>query len=177
MTSHEREPHGLPRWAERMLAALTPAVLHDAVLGDLTERYARVRSDSGAWRARLWLWTELVRCRPVALRLEARRARLVEGRGNRRRRGMAAWWLDLLARDAKQGARSMVRAPAFTAAAVLTLGLGTGAATAVFSLVHGVVLRPLAFRDPERLVMLWETNREKQLHREPLSPVNFLDYR
>jgi putative ABC transport system permease protein len=80
-------------------------------------------------------------------------------------------------RDLRFGLRALLRAPGFTAAAVLALGLGTGAATAIFSVLNGVVLRPLPYSQPDRLVMLWETNQEKHLEHEPLSPVNFLDYR
>jgi putative ABC transport system permease protein len=65
----------------------------------------------------------------------------------------------------------------FTAAAVVTLALGTAAAIAVFSLVYGVVLRPLPYAQPDRLVTLWEASRERGLANEPVSPVSFLDYR
>jgi putative ABC transport system permease protein len=82
-----------------------------------------------------------------------------------------------LRKDLRHGARLLFRSPGFALAAVITLALGTGAAIAVFSLVYGVVLRPLPFGDPDRLVMLWEANRERDLAHEPLSPVNFLDYR
>ena len=85
--------------------------------------------------------------------------------------------MDTFVRDLRYAFRSLLRAPAFTTAAVLALGLGTGAAAGVFSLLDGVVLRPLRYTQPERLVMLWETNREKGLEHEPVSPVNFVDYR
>ena len=60
---------------------------------------------------------------------------------------------------------------------VLVLGLGTGAATTVFTIVDAVVLRPLPYRASDRLVTLWDSNAEKGLAHDPISPVNFMDYR
>jgi len=79
--------------------------------------------------------------------------------------------------DIRFAFRTLRRAPSFTFAAVLALGLGTGSAAAVFSLLRGVVFRPLPYAAPDRLVMLWETNHAKGLEHEQLSPVNFVDYR
>jgi putative ABC transport system permease protein len=67
--------------------------------------------------------------------------------------------------------------PAFALIVVLVLGLGTGAATVVYTIVDSVVLRPLPYRAPERLVKFWDTNREKGLNHDPFSPVTFLDYK
>lgn len=67
--------------------------------------------------------------------------------------------------------------PAFALLTVLVLGLGTGAATVVYTIVDAVVLRPLPYSQPERLVRLWDTNPEKNLTRDPISPVTFMDYR
>jgi putative ABC transport system permease protein len=67
--------------------------------------------------------------------------------------------------------------PTFALITVLVLGLGTGAATTVFTVVDAVVLRPLPYRAPDRLVTLWDTNAEKGLAHDPISPVNFMDYR
>ena len=67
--------------------------------------------------------------------------------------------------------------PAFVIVTVLVLGLGTGAATTVFTVVDSVVLRPLPYSEPDRLVTLWDTNAEKGLAHDPISPVNFMDYR
>ena len=67
--------------------------------------------------------------------------------------------------------------PTFALVTVLVLGLGTGAATTVFTSVDAVVLRPLPYRASDRLVTLWDSNAEKGLAHDPISPVNFMDYR
>jgi putative ABC transport system permease protein len=67
--------------------------------------------------------------------------------------------------------------PLFVLITVLVLGLGTGAATVVYTIVDSVVLRPLPYDDPDRLVKLWDTNSEKGLNHDPISPVTFMDYR
>ncbi len=77
--------------------------------------------------------------------------------------------------DLRYAARTLGRSPGFTAAAVLTLALGIGANAAVWSVVHAVLLRPLPYPHPERLVMLWET--APQVPRDSFSGPDFLDYR
>lgn len=73
--------------------------------------------------------------------------------------------------------RQLRQHPRFALATMLVLGLGTGAATTVFTIVDSVVLRPLPYRAPDRLVTLWDTNHEKGVAHDPVSPVNFMDYR
>lgn len=67
--------------------------------------------------------------------------------------------------------------PTFALVTVLVIGLGTGAATTVFTIVDSVVLRPLPYAQPDRLATLWDTNYERGLAHDPISPVNFMDYR
>src|SRR6476620_7967174 len=85
--------------------------------------------------------------------------------------------MDTLLSDIRFAIRSLLRSPTFALTAVLALGLGIGSTAGVFSLLEGVVLRPLPFRQPDRLVTIWDTNREKAVAHEPISPVTFHDYR
>lgn len=77
--------------------------------------------------------------------------------------------------DLRHAARGLARTPGFTAAAVVTLALGLGANTAIFSVVDAALLRPLPFRDPERLVLVWETMGDWKTRW--VAPANFLDWR
>src|SRR5581483_10353479 len=79
--------------------------------------------------------------------------------------------------DLRFGARMLVKHPGFTAVAVTALALGIGANTAIFSIVHAALLRPLPYAQPEQLVMLWERNLTRGLDQSQVSPVTYCDWR
>ena len=79
--------------------------------------------------------------------------------------------------DVRYALRMLIRNPGFTLISVLALGLGIGANTAIFSVVNSVLLRPLPFKDPERLAMIWEKNIPRSRDRNVVSPANYLDWR
>ena len=79
-------------------------------------------------------------------------------------------------RDLAYGGRLLIARPGFTAVAVLTLALGIGANTAIFSVVHAMLLAPLPFPDPERLVMLWEADVADETARYIVAAPNFQDW-
>jgi MacB-like periplasmic core domain len=85
-------------------------------------------------------------------------------------------WLDEAARDFHHALRMLQRSPGFTAVAVLTLALGIGANTAIFSVVNSVLIRPLPYHNPSGLVMVWETNSQHPNPHNTVAPPNFLDW-
>ncbi len=107
---------------------------------------------------------------------DARRAALVEVGGIERvkddvrdvRSGAA---IETTMRDLRYAARTLVRKPGFTVVAVIALALGIGATTAIFSVVNGVLLRPLPFDAPDRLVAILHDGRN------PVAPANYLDWK
>jgi putative ABC transport system permease protein len=78
--------------------------------------------------------------------------------------------------DVRYALRKLLKSPGFTGIAVLTLALGIGANTAIFSVVNAVLLRDLPFPQSDRIVTLWENNTIDGLERDDVSPANFLDW-
>ncbi len=84
--------------------------------------------------------------------------------------------MDTLINDIRYGLRGLVKRPGFTVVALITLALGIGANTAIFSLINAVLIRPLPFPEPDRLVWTWGNIRNGG-NRASVSPLDYLDYR
>ena len=85
-------------------------------------------------------------------------------------------WLDALRQDVRFGVRTLMRRPGFAIVAVLTLGVGMGATTAIFSLIDSVLLKPLPFHEPDRLTMVWEVRPRFNRPRIEVAPLNYVDW-
>ncbi len=132
-----RTPPRLPRW---LLRTLLPAGdRRDTIEGDLLEEF-RSREHAAAW----WYWREAL---SIVIRMRWRRR--TKGR---------SMYLDNLQQDVRYAIRSYAKAPSFTAIVLATLAIGIGASTAIFSIVNGLLLRPLPFPEPERLLWINEAN-------------------
>ena len=130
-------------------------------------------------RAHLELAADELRRRGESPEDAARAARLQAGgitqamEALRDQRGLS--WLENLARDVRHGLRVLRRSPGFAAITVLTLALGIGANTAIFSVINAVLLRPLPFADAERLVIVWEDTSFAGFPHNTLSAANYMD--
>ena len=172
-------------WLVRRLAALMPASFRDRY-GDemvemMIERGRRVRAERGVIAAlRYWL-TNLL---DLVYGLTLGRPRdadgppvRVDGKRLTTIRSGRLSLVDGIERDVILAARRLARSPGFTAVSVLLLGLGIGANSTIFSALNSVVLRPLPFPEPDRLVQVWESNPEQGWHRFTFSHPNYLDHR
>jgi putative ABC transport system permease protein len=184
MTSHR--PSSLAsdlRAAVRRRANAAGSVLAPSTVDELAAHLEDIYSDAvdgGASHADAWTltvsaldgddWTTLTRSRHAVR--EATHARVGDTLA------VASTGRSIHVFDAiRLALRQLRQHPAFAAITIAVLGLGTGAATAVFTVVDSVVLKPLPYTEPDRLVTLWDTNSDRGISHDPISPVNFMDYR
>lgn len=145
-----------PRIAKAILGHCIPkGLFRDSVLGDLEEGFnERVRLDRTG-HAAAWYWFEASRLclRYIVERIVNRRLYAQPQSKQSSPRNL----IESTVNDLRFAVRTLHRRPLFTLVVVLTLGLGIGAATAMFSVVRGVLLKPLPYSEPGRLVAIWQT--------------------
>src|SRR3954471_14839251 len=113
---------------------------------------------------------------------EARRAAAVRfGSSDSAKEQVRSRWtvafLEHTRQDVIYGFRGLRRNPGFATTAILSLALGVGAAIAIFTVADGLLLRPLPYRDPNRLVMVWEHNTRRPSLYNVVSPANLRDWK
>ncbi len=133
--------------------------------GDLVEDFHERTESKGRRNASAWYWRDTL---SIALRYAGRRERNRDSRSRHKQ-------LERLWQDVKYAVRTYARTPTFTVAVLTTLALGIGASTAIFSMVDGILLRPLPLNDPNRLVYATEVNAKGGAM--SLSWLNYLDWR
>ncbi|KPJ91466.1 MAG: hypothetical protein AMS18_08615, partial [Gemmatimonas sp. SG8_17] len=146
-----------PRMATWIMSRSIPAQELEWILGDLEEVYRARAEVSGFLAAERWYWSQAMAFSVRFMRERGSEGHgnhhsIVQGRGHPREPLGSAW------RDVRFAWRTLVRAPGFVVAAVITLALGIGANTAIFSVVDAILLSPLPLVEPDRLVSLCETN-------------------
>lgn len=162
-------------WSIRMLHLLLriyPREFRERFARDLEDDFEQVRAARGAkaaWRCAL---SDLGRAVPMThaddQRVRQRRYAVTLG---------GEGLMGSLGVDLGHALRALAKSPGFTVLTVLTLALGIGATSAVFSLVNAVLLRPLGYREPDRMMMIHEIIPESKVPRFGVSPADFLDMR
>ena len=141
-----------PRLARRFLELLAPEPLVADMLADLDEGFAIRAGELGSHRARRWYWRQLFSLDWLRLHRELLS---LSPAPPPRRRGRFEEFMTSILNDIRYAIRSFARTPGFTAVVVLTLALGIGANVALVSVVRSVLLRPLPYAEPDRVVSIW----------------------
>jgi putative ABC transport system permease protein len=168
----------LSRWLFRVGLLVLPSRFRRRHGEDLTLTFeARLESASSSSRGAVLrlMVRELSGLMWIGVKARASGARADERvrDGSRvRRAGLA----DTIARDVRTTLRGFRRSPGFALIAVVVLGLGIGASVTIFSAVNAVLLQRLPLRDADRLVAMWESNRERGWVRGQVAPANYLDW-
>ena len=157
-----------PALAVRLLTRRVSPEWRDFVLGDLEEEF-QARAAVSPSAARRWFWRQAIRCVVAPPKSHAYVPQHPRG----------DWFMRSILSDVRHALRVFVRTPSYAIAVVGVLALGIGANTAIFSIVNAVLLRPLPFDEPDRLVRLFHIPPQSTfpgMATFSLSPANFLDW-
>ena len=161
----ERKP---PLLARLLLHLVTPKRDRQFIIRDLAEEFDILIAEGGSTReARRWYWHQVLGSVPSSLKRSG--PHMLGNSGSRVTR------VTSLIQDIKYAARRLRTRPRFTIPAVLTLALGIGANTTIFSVANTVLLRPLPYQQPDRLFTVWESNRELARLQSAVSPPTLVD--
>jgi putative ABC transport system permease protein len=154
----------------RIVLHVYPHEFRARFASDLEADFAELLQARGTRATWLRVVPDLCRSLPITharARAASRRARATAYHGETT--------MGTLKADVRHAVRALVKAPVFTAVTVITLALGIGANSAMFSLVNAVLLRPLGFVEPERLMLIYEGFRGSAFDRIGVSPPDFVD--
>jgi putative ABC transport system permease protein len=153
------KPASPPRLAQRLLRALLPAESRDEVMSDLHEIWLEKRETPGPSGSDRWYWGQ------VRKAIRPSMQRVMDTARPTRREGVGQGTLAILFQDLRYAATQLRRHPGVGVIVVLTLSLGIGATTAIFSVVHAVLLTPLPYDAPSELVTVTTRVGDSQLPR------------
>jgi putative ABC transport system permease protein len=153
-----------------LLLRAYPREFRERFGADLEADFAELLTSRGRGAAWAYAFSDLRRAVPMTLSDDqrARQRRYVVTLGGESPMGSLLF-------DLRHAVRALIKAPVFTAVTVLTLALGIGANSAIFTLVNAVLLRPLGYENPERLMMIHEAIPESRIPRFGVSPADYLD--
>jgi len=173
----------LPRLPTALLRLVLPRTARPVVSAELAEEYVdQIVPRLGPTRARLWYWRECLALGAAFLAAALRRGRSRDAdvilAARRYRRSSHGWgesrerdgFTTALRHDVRHGLRTLFKRPAFTVAALLTIAVGIGANTTIYSLLHAVLMRPLPYAEGDRLLFLCERSAEYGGSRMGISP-------
>lgn len=164
-----------PRLAQALLMRVLPSGIRQDVIGDLCERYwVSILPRRGRKGARRWFWAQTLRATAPLPGMALREGWSSQRAGPGKKRGDS--FMQILLQDVRFGLRTLWKNPAYAIVAVVTLALGIGANTAIFSAVNGVLLQPLPYGDPGRLMHLTHRARAGSYSSSSTTPANFYSW-